>query len=100
MDEDSAQKATDNVRVKFSDWGPGGNGGLPSRTVVVPVGTTLDGLLRHLSTLTGSDVHAATAREGTRFVVLNGGYCVMPRDAARRLEDGDEVALLPFVAGG
>jgi hypothetical protein len=45
------------------------------------------------------DLAAETARDGTGFLTLNGSYCTLPGDLSRGLEEGDEVRLLPFVAG-
>ena len=85
--------------MSFSYWGAGG-ASATTRSISVSTGTSLGALLDEASALTGIDLNAETAKEGTRFIVLNGAYCEVPRDLGRTLEDGDEVSLLPFVAGG
>jgi len=100
MEKDTARTASEGPRVNFLYWGMSGNTALMKRSFAVHEGTTLGDLLDTASPLTGTDLRAETAREGTRFITVNGAYCVVPRDLDRRLEDGDEIALLPFVAGG
>ncbi len=46
------------------------------------------------------DLVAETASRGDAFIAINETYCVLPRDLRRRLEDGDVVLLMPFIAGG
>ncbi len=53
-----------------------------------------------LSLVLDRDLRAETAREGTRFIALNGAHCPMPGHLLKTLQDGDDVQVLPFVAGG
>lgn len=101
MDNDPAQtRATGGVRVEFSVWSSSGHGALPTQSLSLPAGTTVDGLLTRLSALLGSDVRGEVAGGGRRFLVINGAFCAMPQDLGKRLEDGDVVTLRPFLAGG
>ncbi|MCL5734345.1 MAG: MoaD/ThiS family protein, partial [Actinobacteria bacterium] len=88
------------IRVDFSSWMSAGDGAAASRSVILPWGTTLGLLLRHLSTELGVDLIAATTSGGNAFVIINETNCMVPRDLHRRLEDGDVVLLMPFIAGG
>jgi molybdopterin converting factor small subunit len=88
------------MRVKFSYWGLDRLGSQSVRSVEVPAGTTLDDFLGRLSASLDRDLRAETAAGGTRFITVNGAYSEVPQGLARKLEDGDEVAVLPFVAGG
>jgi molybdopterin converting factor small subunit len=100
MDNQASQSPSEDLRVHFSYWGLSGEASLATRSMHVAAGTTLGVFLDAASALAGIDLRAETARDGMRFVAINGAYCEMPRDLDRRLEDGDEVSLLPFVAGG
>ncbi len=77
-----------------------GDGTAPSRSVIVPSGTSLESLLRHLSTEIGVDLVAATASGGNAFIVINEIHCAVPQDLGRSLRDGDVILLMPFIAGG
>ena len=88
------------MHVKFSYWGLDRHESRPVRSADVPAGTTLDDFLGRLSTSLGRDLRAETARGGGRFITVNGAYCEVPQELARKLEEGDEVVVLPFVAGG
>jgi len=88
------------LHVKFSYWGLEGQGGQLVRSVEIPAGAALDDFLGRLSVSLNRDLRAETARGGTRFITVNGAYCEVPQGLARKLEDGDEVVVLPFVAGG
>jgi molybdopterin converting factor small subunit len=88
------------MRVRFSYWGLDKRESELVRSVEVPAGTTLDDFLGRLSASLGRDLRAETSRGGARFITVNGAYCEVPQGLARKLEDGDEVAVLPFVAGG
>ena len=68
--------------------------------VDVSAGTTLDDFLGRLSVSLDRDLRKETATGSTRFISVNGAYCAVPEGLTRRLEDGDEVVVLPFVAGG
>ncbi len=100
MSDPAQTRAVDSVRIEFSVWSSSGHGGLPTSSLSLPAGTTVDDLLAHLSTLLGSDLRAEVVGGGKRFLVINGAFCAMPRDLDRRLEDGDVVTLRPFLAGG
>lgn len=99
MDKDPTKPA-DSTRVEFSSWGSVGHGGVTTRTLVLPAGTTVRGVLEHSATLLGTDFGKETTSEGSRFIIINDAYCVVPRDLERKLEDGDVITLMPFVAGG
>jgi molybdopterin converting factor small subunit len=88
------------IRVRFYYWEPNTRGGSHPRVVEVPHGTTLEDLLAHLSLMEGRELRAQIAPHGSRFVTINGEHCPVPQDLGRILKDGDEVSLLPFVAGG
>jgi molybdopterin converting factor small subunit len=99
MDEDPTKPA-DSMRVEFSSWGSAAHGGVTTHTLVLPAGTTVRGVLEHAAALLGTDFRKETASEGSRFIVINDAYCAVPRDLERKLEDGDVITLMPFVAGG
>ena len=101
MNDDPTQtRATGSVQVEFSVWSSSGLGAVPTQSLSLPAGTTVDGLLRQLTALLGSDVRGEVAGGGKRFLVINGAFCAMPQDLGKRLEDGDVVTLRPFLAGG
>jgi len=88
------------LRLKVSLWSSIGYGEVTLRELTMPVGTTIDDLLGHLSGLVGQDLRTEIGSGQARFLAINGAPCVMPRDLTRKLQDGDAVALLPFIAGG
>jgi molybdopterin converting factor small subunit len=98
--ETDPTKPTGNMRVGFSSWGSAGHGGATTRTLVLPAGTTVRGVLEHAAALLGTDFTKEITGEGSRFITVNDAYCVVPRDLDRKLEDGDVITLMPFVAGG
>lgn len=100
MSADAEQERRPTIEVKFSYWGLASDPVSLSREVEVPTGTTLAELLSRLSVSLGRDLRAETSRDGARFLVVNGVYCAAPSDLSRVLVDGDDVRLLPFVAGG
>jgi sulfur carrier protein ThiS len=73
---------------------------LPDRTVRLPEGTTVEGLLVHLSGLCGFDVRQAIVEERSYFLMINDSFCVPSASLDRRLRERDSVAVLPVVAGG
>ncbi len=99
MDTDPTKPAG-SLRVEFSSWGSAGHGGVTTRTLVLPAGTTVRGVLEHVATTLGTDLRKETTSDGGRFIIINDAYCVVPRDLERKLEDGDVITLMPFVAGG
>jgi molybdopterin converting factor small subunit len=88
------------LRLKVSLWSSFGRGEVTPHELTMPVGTTVDELLGHLSGLVGQDLRVEIGSGQARFLAINGAPCVMPRDLTRKLQDGDAVALLPFIAGG
>lgn len=71
-----------------------------SRSIILPLGTSLGTLLQHLSPEFGMDLVAATGNGGSAFVVINETHWAVPRDLNRSLQDGDVVLLMPFITGG
>ena len=88
------------MHVMFAYWSLGGQDSPMVGKVGLPADTTLNEFLGRLSVSLDRDLLGETARGGTRFIAVNGAYCEMPEGLARKLEDGDEVVVLPFVAGG
>jgi molybdopterin converting factor small subunit len=100
MSADAERERRPAIEVKFSYWGLASDPVSVSREMEVPAGTTLAELLSHLSVSLGRDLRAETSGDGARFLVVNGVYCAVPSDLSRVLVAGDDVRLLPFVAGG
>lgn len=73
---------------------------LPDRTVRVPEGMTVEGLLFHLSGLCGFDVRQAIVEERSYFLMINDSFCDLSASLDRRLSEHDALAVLPIVAGG
>ena len=100
MAEETAASPQD-IRLHFSSWVSAGDGTAANRNVILPVGSSLGALLRHLSSEFGVDlVAAATGSDGNAFVVVNEIHWAVPEDLNRSLQDGDVVLLMPFIAGG
>jgi sulfur carrier protein ThiS len=68
--------------------------------VRLPEGTTVEGLLFHLSGLCGFEVRQAIVEERSYFLIINDSFCVLSTSLDRRLRERDSVAVLPVVAGG
>ena len=100
MNADTEQESPAVIHVKFSYWGLEANRGPSRRTMEVEAGATLEELLGRMSRALNHDLAAETARDGSVFLTLNGSFCTLPDDLPRELEEGDDVRLLPFVAGG
>jgi sulfur carrier protein ThiS len=100
MNTDVEHERPASIQVTFSYWGLETERGPSERTMEVRAGTTVGELLDRMSLTLRHDLRAETAREGTRFVSLDGRYCALPDSLARELTDGDDLRLLPFVAGG
>jgi len=99
MAEETAASPQD-IRLHFSSWVSAGDGTAANRNVILPVGSSLGALLRHLSSEFGVDLIAATGSDGNAFVVVNETHWAVPEDLNRSLQDGDVVLLMPFIAGG
>jgi sulfur carrier protein ThiS len=100
MNADTEQERPAVIQVKFSYWGLEPDRGPSGRAIEVRAGTTLEELLGRMSRTLNHDLVAETARDGVGFLTLNGSYCTLPDGLSRELEEGDDVRLLPFVAGG
>ena len=100
MNVNTKQEPQCTIRILFSYWGLAAGEGAQDVTVDIPPATTLSGLLDLMGAALGRDLHAETAANGTRFITLNGIYCALPGGGPRALADGDDVRVLPFVAGG
>ena len=70
----------------------------------VEAGTTLEGLFRHLAEEYDEGFLDAVTRRskepGINLVILNGRTLRLPRDLQLELEAGDELYLIPPIAGG
>jgi molybdopterin converting factor small subunit len=100
MNADTKQEPPPTIRILFSYWGLAAGEGAQDRAMEVPPATTLDGLLGLMGFTLGRDLRAETASNGTRFITVNGIYRTMPGGGPTALADGDDVSVLPFVAGG
>jgi molybdopterin converting factor small subunit len=101
MNEDAAQmEGTGSLRLKISLWGSPEQYDFVPPELTMPAGATLDDLLARLSILVGWDLRTGIAGARAHFLTINGAHCALPSDLTRALNDGDAVALLPFIAGG
>ena len=101
MNMDPAQtEGTNAVRLKISLWGSPEHCDVVPPELTVPAETTVGDLLGYLSTLLNVDLKTGSGDTQTHFLTINNAYCPVPRDLARALEDGDVIAVLPFIAGG
>jgi molybdopterin converting factor small subunit len=70
----------------------------------VEAGTTLEGLLRHLAEEYDEGFLDAVVRQPqeptVNLMILNGRTLRLPRDLQLELETGDELYLIPPIAGG
>jgi hypothetical protein len=71
------------------------------RTLAVPAGTTLDGLIE-IAQRAGVPLRDAIENSPhlRHTLMWNGERCPVEENAARRLEDGDSIYLLAPLAGG
>lgn len=70
------------------------------RTVTLPEGTDLGGLIEWLAREYGPELKREIERAEENYVMLNGHYCKLSLEKDKPLRDGDVVAFIPILTGG